>query len=48
MKISNYLFWFILALIAVFYITIGNDMNKEKHSIYKAKVEVNLNKDDTK
>jgi hypothetical protein len=37
MKIPNSIFWLLLGLIAVFYITMGNDMHKEKIPITKDK-----------
>ncbi|MCK5110786.1 MAG: hypothetical protein KAQ94_04640 [Arcobacteraceae bacterium] len=49
MKIPNYLFWSILVLIALFYITTGNGMHKERLSVLKiTPKDVNISKDTTK
>ena len=35
MKIPSFVFWLIMAFIAVFYIVKGNDMHKERLSLVK-------------
>lgn len=44
MKIIDKLFWVILAAIAIFYITKGNDMHKERVQITKDNRSVMINK----
>jgi|GEM_PF-4962399 len=39
----EFLFWGMLALVAAFYLAIGNDMHKEKNDLFKS-VEENISK----
>jgi len=39
MKISSILFWVMLALIAIFYLKVGNQMHQEKFEIVQKKID---------
>jgi hypothetical protein len=41
LKKYDFIFWFILGLIALFYIFKGNDIYKEKYETIKQKSEIN-------
>jgi hypothetical protein len=38
MKLGDYIFWFFLGLVAVFYLTIGNKMHEERYQMIYADV----------
>jgi hypothetical protein len=40
LKKTDFIFWFVLALIALFYVLKGNDMHKEKIDLMKQNSEI--------